>query len=180
MRRMKPHQISLAALLVTGVVACGGSAENSPPPETAATPPAADSKPAEAPADAKPAATESAGSASADAPAASADDAAASGGDPDTRTMEVIAAVVKEHRKDARACYEKGAKQVPGLKGDLVVHFVLKPNGKVKSAELNKERSTITEPSVVSCVIDVITAIEFPRSSRGMETAVNYPFNFTP
>jgi hypothetical protein len=94
--------------------------------------------------------------------------------------MEVIAATVKEHRKDARACYEKGAKQVPGLKGDLVVHFVLKPNGKVKSAELNKERSTITEASVVSCVIDVISAIEFPRSSRGMETAVNYPFNFTP
>ena len=26
----------------------------------------------------------------------------------------------------------------------------------------------------------VITAIEFPRSSRGMETSVNYPFNFTP
>jgi hypothetical protein len=177
---MKPHQTLLAALLLTGAVACGGPAESSPPPETAATPPAGEAKAAEGtPADAKPAATESAGTSGDDAPSAGADEAAA-GGDPDTRTMEVIAATVKEHRKDARACYEKGAKQVPGLKGDLVVHFVLKPNGKVKSAELNKERSTITEASVVTCVIDVITAIEFPRSSRGMETAVNYPFNFTP
>ena len=168
----------LGAVVLSGVVACGGSAQSSAPPETPATAPPAETKPAETPAtDAKPASAE---------PAKDNDDAAsargegAASGDPDTRTMEVIAATVKEHRKDARACYEKGTKQVPGLKGDLVVHFVLKPNGKVKSAELNRERSTITEASVVSCVIDVITAIEFPRSSRGMETAVNYPFNFTP
>lgn len=178
MRRMKPHQTLLAAFLVSGAAACGGSAQSSAPPETPATPPSTDAKPQEATtAETKPATKEAA---SDDAPSAGADEAAQAGGDPDTRTMEVIAATVKEHRKDARACYEKGAKQVPGLKGDLVVHFVLKPNGKVKSAELNKERSTITEPSVVSCVIDVITAIEFPRSSRGMETSVNYPFNFTP
>jgi hypothetical protein len=174
---MKPPQILLGAFVLSGVVACGGSSQSSPPPETAATPPAAEAKPAEAPAEgAKPASSEAAS----DDAASPGDAAVATGGDPDTRTMEVIAATVKEHRKDARACYEKGAKQVPGLKGDLVVHFVLKPNGKVKSAELNKERSTITEASVVSCVIDVISAIEFPRSSRGMETAVNYPFNFTP
>jgi hypothetical protein len=105
---------------------------------------------------------------------------AAAGGDPDTRTMEVIAGVVKAHRKDARACYEKAQKQITGLKGDIVVHFVLTPSGKVKTAELNEERSTIKEPSVVNCVIDVIRAIEFPKSSRGMETTVNYPFNFTP
>jgi hypothetical protein len=94
--------------------------------------------------------------------------------------MDVIAAAVKAHRKEARDCYEKGLKQVPGLKGDLVVHFVLKPSGKIKVIELNRERSTITEGTVVSCVIDVVSAIEFPKSSRGMETTVNYPFNFNP
>lgn len=161
--------------------ACGGTTESAPPPETPASAaketapaaPAEESKP-DKPADGdKTPATDS----------AAADDTSgdsAASGEPDARTMEVIAAVVKSHRKEARACYEKGAKQVPGLKGDLVVHFVLTPKGKVKTAELNRERSTITEQSVVTCVIDVITAIEFPKSSRGMESTVNYPFNFTP
>jgi hypothetical protein len=175
---MRLHQTLLGAFILSDVVACGGSAQSTAPPETPAAPTSTEATPPEAKAAAaKPAAAESTG---ADDTTTSGSADGVAGGDPDTRTMEVIAATVKEHRKDARACYEKGAKQVAGLQGDLVIHFVLKPNGKVKSAELNRERSTITEASVVSCVIDVISAIEFPRSSRGMETNVNYPFNFTP
>ncbi|HEX3597587.1 MAG TPA: AgmX/PglI C-terminal domain-containing protein [Polyangiaceae bacterium] len=171
---MRPHRIVLGALVLSCAVACGGSTPGAVTPEPSATP--ATPPPAE---DAKPAASESS-AAPADSAAADSTDDSAPSGDPDKRTMEIIAATVKEHRKDARACYEKGAKEVPGLKGDLVIHFVLTPKGKVKTAELNKERSTITEASVVKCVIDVISAIDFPKSSRGMETTVNYPFNFTP
>jgi hypothetical protein len=87
---------------------------------------------------------------------------------------------VKAHRKEARDCYEKALKQIPGLKGDVVIHFTLKPNGEVKQAELNEQRSTIREASVSICVIGVIRAIPFPKSSKGLETAVNYPFNFNP
>jgi len=94
--------------------------------------------------------------------------------------MVVIAAVVKANRQKARDCYDKALKQNSGLKGDLVIHFTLKPNGKVKEAMLNRERSTITEPSVVNCVIDVIKSLEYPKSSKGFESTVNYPFNFTP
>jgi hypothetical protein len=183
MPRMRPHQIVLGALVLSALscaAGCGGSTQSAAAPETPAGPAATETKPAD---DAKPADTEPASSATPTEGAASSDtggDSAAAAGDPDKRTMEIIAATVKEHRKDARACYEKGAKEVAGLKGDLVVHFILKPNGKVKSAELNHERSTITEASVVKCVIDVVSAIDFPKSSRGMETTVNYPFNFTP
>jgi len=177
---MRPHQISLGVLVLSSIAACGGSTQSAAPPAAPATAASAETNPSEATSeDAKPSSAESTKDGASDT-TSNADETAPSGGDPDTRTMEVIAATVKEHRKDARACYEKGAKEVPGLKGDLVVHFVLKPGGKVKSAELNRERSTITEPSVVSCVLDVINSIQFPRSSRGMETTVNYPFNFTP
>jgi hypothetical protein len=110
-------------------------------------------------------------------PAEASGDGSASG---DSRTMASIAALVKAHRKEARACYEKGLKQVPGLKGDVVVHFTLKPSGQVKQMDLNRDRSTITEASVVTCVLDVVRAIEFPKSSKGMEATVNYPFNFNP
>jgi hypothetical protein len=171
MRRVSHFVEALVALTL---VACGGGSAEAPPP---AAPAATDAPPVEA----KAAPADSAAPAAEAAPAASeGSDSAAAAGDPDKRTMEIIAATVKTHRKEARDCYEKAQKQIPGLKGDLVVHFVLKPSGKVKIADLNKERSTITEASVVSCVIDVITAIDFPKSSRGMETTVNYPFNFNP
>ena len=169
---MRPKLPLLGALVASLTAACA-SGQSEPPPATAAEPPPAASAPAPSGPDAPPAPS------AAEAPSAAPEESA-TGGDPDTRTMEVIASVVKAHRKDARACYEKGQKEIPDLKGDLVVHFVLTPGGKVKVAELNQERSTIKSPMVVNCVIDVIRAIEFPKSSRGMETTVNYPFNFNP
>jgi hypothetical protein len=151
----------------------------SPPPQTPPSDPtsAPPSDPAPAtPASAEPAPAESAASKTSAAPA----DSPAADEPDDARSMEVIGAVVKAHRQQARDCYEKGLKQVPNLKGDLVIHFTLKPNGKVKEATLNRERSTITEPSVVNCVIDVIKSLEYPKSSKGFESTINYPFNFNP
>jgi hypothetical protein len=154
---------------------CGGgnAAESAPATPTPASPSASS---AESSADAPAAPSSAPPAASADAP----DEAADNAPGPDSRSSEVIAALVKAHRKDARTCYEAGLKQIPGLKGDVVIHFTLKPSGAVKEAELNTERSTIREPSVVNCVIDVIRGIEFPKSSKGMESTVNYPFNFNP
>ena len=50
----------------------------------------------------------------------------------------------------------------------------------MKNAELNLERSDIKAPAVVNCAIDAIKRIKFPPSSRGMDTTVNYPFDFKP
>lgn len=174
MGRMKSSVRHAATVLaVAFAAACGGAAAEGKPPSEPAT-----AAPAET---AAPVAEESpyaAGAAAAK--SAPEDEPEAPLGEGDTRTTETIAALVKSHRKEARACYDEGRKQVENLKGDLVVHFVLKPSGEVKLAELNKERSTITEPSVVKCVIGVITAIQFPKSSKGLESTVNYPFNFNP
>jgi hypothetical protein len=170
---MSLRQPMVGMVVASFLSACGGAQSA---PESPSAPAAAAAAP-----ETTAAATEPAAPAASAEPADTAGEATpAAGGDPDKRSMDVIAAAVKAHRKEARDCYEKGLKQVPGLKGDLVVHFVLKPSGKIKVIELNRERSTITEASVVSCVIDVVSAIEFPKSSRGMETTVNYPFNFTP
>lgn len=98
-------------------------------------------------------------------------------GKTETRTMEVIAQIVKDNRKPVRECFEKAKKELPDLKGDMVIHFVVDPEGKVKKAELNQERSTLKSPAVVDCSIKVVQGIKFPPSSRGMDTTVNYPFN---
>lgn len=94
--------------------------------------------------------------------------------------MDVIRKLVMDNRKAARKCYEDARKDLKDLQGNVVIHFVLDPDGKVKSADLNQERSTLKSPAVVDCVIGVIKGIQFPRSSRAMETTANYPFNFTP
>ena len=88
--------------------------------------------------------------------------------------------MIKKNRDKARACYDKAAKDNPRLTGDVVLHFVLDPEGKVQDAKLNEERSTINIPALTNCVIDVVKTLPFPPSSRGMETQVNYPFNFKP
>jgi hypothetical protein len=161
------------------VVGCGGdaapahSADDVPPAEApaAATAPAAeagnDEKSAQAAAD-------EAWAGEGEAKAAPAPEA---GGKAETRTMEVIAAVVKENRKPVRECFEKAKKELPDLKGDMVIHFVVDPAGKVRKAELNQERSTLKSAAVVDCAVKVVQAIQFPPSSRGMDTTVNYPFN---
>jgi hypothetical protein len=157
--------------------ACGGEA-NSAPPQSAA-----DVPPAEPPADPAPAA-EAAKPAESDEGAWAGETEAKSEkvppgaeGKTETRTMEVIAQIVKDNRKPVRECFDKAKKDLPDLKGDMVIHFVVDPDGKVKKAELNQERSTLKSPAVVDCSIKVISGIKFPPSSRGMDTTVNYPFN---
>lgn len=189
--RMASSLGSFLVLVALGVVACGGSA---PPPAAPERAPAAstDAPAAAASTSSKPAEEEGWSGESAakngdakpdDAKPAAASDApadAGSGKPPETRTMEVIQQAVKENRKAARKCYDDARKDLKDLTGDVVVHFVIDPEGKVKSAELNQERSTLKSPAVTNCVIDVIKGIKFPKSSRAMETSTNYPFNFTP
>ncbi|HEY3497116.1 MAG TPA: AgmX/PglI C-terminal domain-containing protein, partial [Polyangiaceae bacterium] len=108
---------------------------------------------------------------------------AAAAGNPDvveTRTLEVIQKLVKENRKPVRECYEKARKDLPSLQGDLIIHFVLDPEGKVKEIAPDLNRSTLKSPVVSDCAVKTIKGIAFPPSSRGMETTVNYPYNFTP
>jgi len=84
---------------------------------------------------------------------------------------------VQDNRQPVRDCMDKAKKDLPDLKGDMVIHFVIDPEGKVKKAELNQERSTLKSPVVVDCAIKAVQAIKFPPSSRGMDSTVNYPYN---
>jgi hypothetical protein len=167
------------AAVMLFAVGCGGDAGGAGPakaPDEATTPPAdppTDAPPADKAADAGN--DEAAWAGEAEAKNTKAPDA---GGKTETRTMEVIAQIVKDNRKPVRECFDKAKKDLPDLKGDMVIHFVVDPEGKVKKAELNQERSTIKSAVVVDCSIKVIQGIKFPPSSRGMDTTVNYPFNF--
>jgi hypothetical protein len=180
---------TLAVSTLALMIACGSS-EKPEPKSATETPPAATEAPAEETPKATPAAKSGGDegwegeNTTADKPA---DSKPVAGGKApadtkgeETRTIEVIAKVVKDNRQKVRDCYEKALKDLPDLKGDMTIFFVVDPEGKVKKAELNIERSTLKAPPVVDCAVKVIKGIQFPPSSRGMETTANYPFNLNP
>jgi TonB family protein len=172
---------SLALVLVLG--GCGGSAPEPGSPETVPTPDEAPARAADAPAADAPASSDGwegeaeakSGESSEQVPRKAADSGVA-----ETRTMELIAKIVRDARQPVRDCYDQARKEIPSLKGDMVISFDLDPEGKVKKAELNQQRSTLKSPAVVECAIKTIRGLSFPPSSRGMETSVNYPYNFNP
>jgi hypothetical protein len=170
-------------LLSLAFAACGGSQPEAEAPAGPA-PTAADAPATPSSADEKPAAGggwEGEAEATEGAPAAEkVPPKAADSGVAETRTMEVIQKIVKDQRQPVRDCYEKARKELPSLQGDLVIHFTLDPEGKVKAIEVNQQRTTLKAPAVSDCAIKVIKGLTFPPSSRGMETEVNYPYNFKP
>ena len=96
------------------------------------------------------------------------------------RRREDIQTIVMSRRDEARACYDKGLKDHPGIEGDLTVMFVIDPQGAVSEAVVDSGKSTINEPSVGACITDIIKKIKFAPSKGGFETRANYPFNFHP
>ncbi len=98
----------------------------------------------------------------------------------ETRTKDVITKTVLEHRQQVRDCYEIARQDEPTLQGTLTVHFEIDPKGRVTAATLNEERSTLKDPSLVSCALSAFKTIRFPPSSRGYESEGNYPFDFRP
>ena len=91
-----------------------------------------------------------------------------------------IQTIVMARRDEARACYDKGLKDHPGIEGDLTVKFVIDPTGTVSDASVDTSKSSINEPTVGACIVDIIKKIKFAPSKGGFETRANYPFNFHP
>ncbi len=96
------------------------------------------------------------------------------------RGPEDIRAIVMARRDEARACYDAAVKDHPGIEGDLVIQWTIDPKGAVTQVSLDTGRSQIVEPTVVSCVSDIIKKIQFAPSQGGFETRAYYPFNFHP
>jgi hypothetical protein len=96
------------------------------------------------------------------------------------RGPEDIRAIVMAHRDEARACYDAGLKDHPGIEGDLVIAWTIDPKGNVTQAGIDASRSQIVEPTVVACIAGIIKNIQFAASPGGFETKAFYPFNFHP
>jgi hypothetical protein len=182
----KPPRAAKGSLLSTTVLAlalsgCGGSqslAPEAPEAEPAAAPMEAPDEPARA----EPVAAPETAEPIAEQPGSSPGPAPADPGlsDGETRTMKVIQKIIVDNREAFRACYDEVQEKVPELKGDMTLYFVLGTSGNIKEAALNEAKSTIKNDELTKCAIIELRKIDFPPSSKGLETKVNYPFNFNP
>ncbi|HMJ55326.1 MAG TPA: AgmX/PglI C-terminal domain-containing protein [Polyangiaceae bacterium] len=169
-----------AASLLLGLLsagACGGSApapSTPPPSSTQAGSPSAYPEPSPVAPEPVPAAATASPAPAAAAPLASAGKA----NDGPDRSLDDIRAIVAGNRDAFRACYDKAAKARPGIQGTFTLKFVVNPDGTVKSAEADATKSEIHAPDLDSCAIAALKSLKFPTSKRGMESAVNYPFQF--
>jgi hypothetical protein len=95
------------------------------------------------------------------------------------RAPKDIMAIILARRDEFRACYDKELKKNPSIsEGDLVIDWVIDPEGNPTDVRLNSSKSQITEAAVVGCVTDIIKKMKFSRSPRGFQTTTYYPFNF--
>jgi hypothetical protein len=87
----------------------------------------------------------------------------------------IIRRYIKRNLPKIQNCYEKELEKKPKLQGTVQVQFFIKPDGIVGSSS-----ATGVDPTVATCVADVIRAIEFPKPRGGGGVQVNYPFSFRP
>jgi hypothetical protein len=90
---------------------------------------------------------------------------------------EVIQRIVRANFDRFRTCYEHGLLKNPNLKGRVAVRFVIGRDGAVTSAV--KDSSDLPDQGVVSCIVDAVAKIAFPKPEGGTVTVV-YPISFLP
>ncbi len=169
-----------ALLALIGFSACNASTIQTTAEEPATSAPPAETTPAAPAGDTAAPAGDTAAPAGDTAAPAGDTTAPATADDKSDRSNDAIAAVIQKNRAPFRECYDKARKNIPSLQGNMTLHFVLDGAGNVKSAELNIERSDIKSPKVVDCAIKVLKGLKFPPHPRGMDSTINYPFNFRP
>lgn len=92
-------------------------------------------------------------------------------------------AVIDEELKAAgpaiQACYERGLKAKPHLRGQVNVNFVIGTDGKVAHADAVEADDALTDAATLDCIVAVIAQLEFPPP-RGGRVFINYPIQLEP
>lgn len=78
-----------------------------------------------------------------------------------------------------QACYERGLKTKPDLRGNVSVNFVVAPDGKVAHADADQGDDAVTDSATVDCILSEIRKLEFPPPTGG-RVFINYPLRLEP
>ncbi|MFA6034487.1 MAG: AgmX/PglI C-terminal domain-containing protein [Myxococcota bacterium] len=92
-----------------------------------------------------------------------------------TLDRSAVASVLQGGAGWIPGCYERERDKKPALRGEILVRFVVAPEGKVSGAFI--EQSYMDNETVESCVKEEILKLRFP-SPKGGESTIRYPFVF--
>lgn len=96
----------------------------------------------------------------------------------DSRTTASIQKVINDNRPKFKKCYEDERKKAQDLKGTVVLELTLDADGKIKSAGVDPDESTIKVRAVTGCIVGVAQGLKYPPSSKGLEKDFRYEFGF--
>lgn len=91
---------------------------------------------------------------------------------------EVIQRIVRQRLSLIRYCYEKAMERDPTIGGKIAVKFTINATGAVSQAAAGD--TTISDATMVSCVVAAVRGLSFPQPENGGVMVVTYPFNFSP
>lgn len=89
---------------------------------------------------------------------------------------ELVARVIRQHRRELQYCYEKELEANPDLAGKLEFKFTVAPEGDVVSALIVE--STMHDKAVESCATSKIRRWVFPEPEGGGVVIVKIPVSF--
>ncbi len=95
------------------------------------------------------------------------------------RCLADISRLIKEHRSEARACYDEGLKRAPSIKdGTIILNYEIDADGIATEVTQSTKDDQIQDVDVVICVTGVVQAITFPKSAKGTKTRGYHAFEF--
>jgi len=89
-------------------------------------------------------------------------------------SAKIIRRIVKRHKNEVRYCYVKELSSSPGLKGKVVINFIISGKGRVVMSRV--QASTLRNRAVEICVKRAVRRWLFPRPRGGGIVIVDYPF----
>jgi hypothetical protein len=90
------------------------------------------------------------------------------------RTQAVVEALSAQAER-FRCCFDPWSRETPGGRGQVLLVLDLEPDGRLRQAHVEAERSTISRPDAWRCVLDVAQRTPFPASPAGKPTLVEFP-----
>jgi Ca-activated chloride channel family protein len=87
-----------------------------------------------------------------------------------------IQRTIRKNISKVNRVYERALQKDPGLRGKIVVSFVVGPKGTVTSAKITY--STIKDTKMQAEILKVIKRMKFPKPAGGGSIQVSYPFIF--
>ncbi len=93
-------------------------------------------------------------------------------------SREDVKKVITNNMGPFLGCYEKSLSLDRTLEGKIVLDWQIVTGGKVESAKINEAKTEIKDPKMRECMIQKISALNFPEPVNISAVDVTYPFFF--